>query len=1416
MTHLARLHTAPQYFTSIHTSAKRRWQQLEADPELAGPWHQLFKQVQSPRHVLSELLQNADDAEASTASARIVADEFIFEHDGIDFEESHFASLCKFGYSNKRNLHTIGFRGIGFKSTFSLGDEVRLLTPTLAVAFHKTRFTEPIWLRDADHPPVTQVRVRIKDEHRRRELSKNLEEWASSPLSLLFFHNISALAINDVSIRRSVVGQGPVPGSEWVTLSDDQGAPFLIIRSEDENFPEEAVEEIRQERMGADDLALPPCRLDIVLGQDVERRLFVVLPTGVETAVPFACNAPFVQDPARVKIKDPEISPTNRWLLQRAGRTAAETMRAWLARADIRLEERAEAYALSPDVDREESSLEGVCATLIEEAFAEAIEGTEFLLTQSGDLVGSHGCVAIPRQLHEIWNDEQLESLFGGDHHRVLAYHVNDRYRRTLSNWNLLESLDRNEFLDRLESQHLPRPAMWTQLLALWDFVAEDVCRYKSRHYYASDRKRVRIMPVQGKDVLYGANEIVRLGEKRLLNSQEDWAFLAEYLLVLNQNWPRFLAEQRRRSEDHSDDELSQRVESAYAVFEGVGLQEASEATKVVERVSEEFFAQEECSIEDCVRLTQIAAALGASASKTFQYVTQNDHRTQVADGILADPDGGLDLLIQEEWYERHALHRDYWKPSRSCDPEDWQQWVRSERSGLLLFVPIEGSTEQVWGRQQIRQHLRERGFEGEPNFHYVTDNFIIEDHDFDEAHWEHWRNLASDDPEIWGWLLNEIIGRPGFPWAKSLSARIAQIATTGNTRAITGDPLIPGWILRLRELPCLEDTRGQLHEPAELLRRTPETEALLDVEPFIKAELDTEKNRPLLIKLGVRDTPTGPGRILERLRALARATSPPAYEVEKWYSRLDQLLAKCGTDEALEIREAFASEALVLTEDGEWCTAREVFLNENVDVPGAATVHPAVRHFILWQRVGVADHATAELALQWLGELDSGAKLSADELRRVRALLPRYAVQVWDECRHWLNLEGEWAPTDELTHKLTMQALVPWSNLFTTTKRKTADLQRLPTELCDQVPFASLKSLASAIDERIEEGLYTLAAPTRKAWIEALGKAICRIKVDSAERTDQLRLAAVRLMRTRWQPARQLQSVPYIDDTPAGTARSIEVVWKDEVLYVADERVARSFKAIAHELARPFDRQDIADAIKACVERSREFIAEYMEEDFTLIPEEEVEHLQVQGESAEYDDDENLAVGTSESSDGAQETEPTAKEPTTAVNEAAPLADVDEVSPDDGIVDTADDEDPPIVRPQPKRPAKPPFVEVYAKSLGYRKDGQADRFFHDDGSWLQRSDGGLFPWQRYNATGQLVQSYWLREHCLEKEPLKLGADVWRLCQDNPQTYTLVLAGLDGRPVEFAGTRLIELTINGSLKLYPAEYRIAYEGDEAG
>src|SRR5688572_19787937 len=228
----------PAYFEPVRDRASTRWDQLEGEPDLAGPWHQLFKQVQSPRHVLSELLQNADDAGATEASVEVEGDEFVFSHNGEDFVEENFLSLCRFGYSNKRTLHTIGFRGIGFKSTFSLGDSIAVTTPTLSFRFDRCRFTQPNWLEADAGAALTRIEVQISTPQRRQELEKNLAEWKRSSASLLFFRNIETLDLADDRISRKVVGDGPVARSEWIELGGAHPARVLLVRSQEIPFPE--------------------------------------------------------------------------------------------------------------------------------------------------------------------------------------------------------------------------------------------------------------------------------------------------------------------------------------------------------------------------------------------------------------------------------------------------------------------------------------------------------------------------------------------------------------------------------------------------------------------------------------------------------------------------------------------------------------------------------------------------------------------------------------------------------------------------------------------------------------------------------------------------------------------------------------------------------------------------------------------------------------------------------------------------------------------------------------------------------------------------------------------------------------------------------------------------------------------------
>lgn len=105
------------------------------------------------------------------------------------------------------------------------------------------------------------------------------------------------------------------------------------------------------------------------------------------------------------------------------------------------------------------------------------------------------------------------------------------------------------------------------------------------------------------------------------------------------------------------------------------------------------------------------------------------------------------------------------------------------------------------------------------------------------------------------------------------------------------------------------------------------------------------------------------------------------------------------------------------------------------------------------------------------------------------------------------------------------------------------------------------------------------------------------------------------------------------------------------------------------------------------------------------------------------------------------------------------------------------------------------------------------DRYYHENGSWIERVGGNSFPWDLYSASGELLQCYWTKDHCLEREPLQLGADVWELCIKHPKKYTLLLTDPDGMPVEYSGNQIRELQENGRLTLFPANYRLFLDHD---
>lgn len=1377
----------PSFFIEVREHARKRWDQLKSDPELAGPWWQLFSQVQSPRHVLSELLQNADDVGAKHARASIVDGRFMFEHDGEDFNEDHFSSLCRFGFSNKRKLHTIGFRGIGFKSTFSLGDTVEVLTPSLAVSFNRRRFTEPMWIDDAPSSGFTRIEVKIQDQNREIEIKKNLEDWVSSPASLLFFNSISELTIGDVTLGKDVLGPGPIMGSERVRLTGCGEHNLLVIRSPEELFPEKAVEEIRQERF-AEDLNLPPCRVELVVGLPGVQRLYVVLPTGVEVQLPFSCNAPFLQDPTRTAIKNPSLSSTNRWLLSRLGKLAGNTLCRWLQNTSLPLDVRIDAYCLFPEKAEGGDSIEADCTMAIYRGFAGATNAAPLLLTTAGFLVEKEECIAPPQEAYAVWSINELLKIFANDKKHVLCEKITQQTRQRLESLDRLNGLVPNAILDRLAiSLSVPRPQTSERLLKLWCFVQQSV-RYD---FDGQKRRLLSLVPVEGQDRLFPANEIVRLPSKKESISDEAWDFLSGLVLVIDRRWVEYL---RQTAGENTD------VEMGRQLLRDLQLERPSDVNEVIGKACRRLFAQADVGLQESVLMAHVMAALDARPVDEFRCVTRDNGQRRLGDGIIAAQDANLEELFQTQWCESHFLHDDYCRDFTACSKQQWQTWIISSKSGFMPFALLKEKVTNYWGQSQVENLLDSRQAERPQSYPYQRWDFRFYDYDFNNPLLEHWKQMEEVDHGVWAVVAQRIISAPQWYWKQNTHAKLKQCGRIYMETVACG-PIPSAWVMRFSSIRCLPDTQGIVRTPAELYLRTPATEPLIGVEPFVRAELDTEATKPLLRLLGVRDTPAGLSNLLGRIRALSGASDPLPllHEIIKWYGALDRVLARCDPSGLEEARETFRRERLILTSSGEWTTSTGVFQRASEDdLPDAPVIHSSIQDLTMWARLGVADRPSTELVLEWLSSLHSGEVVDTASGRRVRAALQRYPVQVWENCRHWLSLDNTWTPVEQFRLRLTMRGLTKWGDLFPTVKSRTANLTMVSAVVCEYQPFSLIPDLGVSVDYRLTEIPQELPPPVSKPWLVTLSSSLRRLKLADEEQTERVHAVAVRLGHSVWQSFKTIGVTPYIDGTPAGAPHSPDVLWHEETVFVREGRLAKSFDALVKELARPFATESVTNAINACIERNEDFITEYMEEHFDL--EDEIEPATVPVPPREVESEQNME----ENGVGAGPETALVKEEG-AVEKPKPLGLLGEDDPTETeeAHSHQDDKGP---KPLPKPPQVPLFNR-YAAAIGFRWDDIRQSFVHPDGTLIKKCESP-FQWRRFDMEGRELTSYWSSQQCLTRGGVEIAAELWELISSNPGECLLILVDEADRPRELAGKDLLRMVDDKVIQVYPAKYRI--------
>jgi hypothetical protein len=1346
--------------------AREYWEFREAKPEWFGAEKQLFNQIQDPATVLSELLQNADDAEAIIAFARIEQGEFLFEHNGKDFSAEEFASLCRFAFSNKRTIHTIGFRGIGFKSTFSLGDTVDLVSQSLAIRFEKDRFTQPLWQGIPNTENKTTIKVPLKDVNVETEITSSLIQWINSPASLLFFKNIEVLNIGQERLIRKVIGHGPVLNSNKIRLSGANDFEVIRFFSSDEHFPEDAIDEIRKER-NIEDLHLPPCHVEIVLGIPNEQRLYVVLPTGYNLSLPFSCNAPFLQDPARTSIKRVSTSATNRWLLERIGRLAGESFLAWLANESLSVENRAEAYSLLPDSPDPSDPI--VCS------FMQVIERKPIILTAAGELAHKDECYAPPIGLYSIWSRDQLNEIFQNDGKAIASKHIDELTRKKLQNWNAIKLVDFDALFDILERKLAPKPDSESQLLELWKLV-------HSRLRYDSQVHNLSIVPVAGSKSMNDSEHVIRTRAREEGQSSFAWQFLSSFTPTLDPVWISFLANLEENSPDR---DLANRILSA------MGLNQASDKNKLVSIAVSRFYKQGNNANDELIKMAHCIASLDANLPDQMHYVTADGLWHGNSDTVLALRADELDGIVERDWCIEHCLNEGYFKLSEFCNRHQWQNWISSPKSGLHPFVPIRRSEDYLWGKGEVESLVKSRGVNSPIRYHKDHWNsFTIIDYQFEINHLEFWERTSHSDPYIWHRVIDLILNAPEWYWKESSVVEISQFNNNSYFYSIHTDPIPANWIAFFSSLPCLPDDQGIPRVPAELLLRTPDTEPYRGVYPFVKADYDNETTRPLLKALGVRDSPADVNKLIDRIKFLSEADDPNPliHEICKWYEAIGSALLRCNTEEKLRARETFEYERLILTSAGDWVALGEVFREADPDeFEEVAVIHPAAQQLSLWNLLGVSNRPSYELIIDRLKQLKSGSKLDGPNQRRVTSALKQFPERIWDECGHWLTLDNSWSPVSNLNYRLTMGKLTKWGELYPQVKSLTANMTMLSRDILNHGEFSVLQDLVDVIEYRLIDNPYRLPDPEEKSWLRRLALLLLRVKHQDENIEARIHENAQELSEITWQPFQRINVAAYIDDEPAGFPITPDVFAADNILYVKQGSVVKLYEAITSELSSRFQLETIKDAFRACFERNIDFIDEYMENHFEL---EDTTPIRTRIQTSSRNDDEKEV-----------DVMPGERITTEYQTDHIDLVDQDSVEESE----SPRDQDKSSVSSS-TRPRQPSLIQSYAINKGYEPNLDGAKFSHTDGSIIIKADAP-FQWQRINPAGEVMMRYWTTTQDLSGNGFEIGADLWNLLlsiQDN----SAIILNVNGEPMMITGADLLKMKDKKKIDLFPAKYRL--------
>lgn len=336
-----------------------------------------------PRKFINEILQNANDANATSISFIIGEGYLHICYNGKPFKKHDVRRICDISThdsvnksSKVHNPKTIGYKGIGFKATFRVAEKVTIISKGWQFCFDKAKFPEeetpdgiykkpwpiiPLIVNDEDisHiPNIQQNKVNIILEHFREpfnleKIRKEIETLCQQHESIIFLDNIREVFFDikdkrhlslskkdetiaehgDLTIRVISSVNHAVRKEQTITrkwcLFIEKNVPVPdsaeLIEAMKQMGSAECPAKIRDAKAVTVSLAGEIALENNLFIPRNENHLYCALPTGVESGLHFLANANFLLTQNRADILN---NPWNAFLLGEIGRLQFK----WLAR----------------------------------------------------------------------------------------------------------------------------------------------------------------------------------------------------------------------------------------------------------------------------------------------------------------------------------------------------------------------------------------------------------------------------------------------------------------------------------------------------------------------------------------------------------------------------------------------------------------------------------------------------------------------------------------------------------------------------------------------------------------------------------------------------------------------------------------------------------------------------------------------------------------------------------------------------------------------------------------------------------------------------------------------------------------------------------------------------------------------------